>query len=64
MTAKIGIMPLHPQGTNSTFFTMCCQTAICDDQKCCPSCGREVVGCDIEDHHQRHLYRWKYAYKG
>jgi hypothetical protein len=27
---------------NSTFFTTCCRTAICDDQQKCPSCRRDV----------------------
>lgn len=30
-------------GTNSTFFTTCCGSAICDDQECCPSCGEQVT---------------------
>ena len=28
--------------TNSTFFTTCCQVAICDDQANCPVCKREI----------------------
>lgn len=28
--------------TNSTFFTTCCEVAICDDQATCPLCGEEV----------------------
>lgn len=35
--------------TNSTFFTECCQCAICDDQTHCPVCGEEVPG----SHHSR-----------
>ena len=27
---------------NSTFFTTCCGTAICDNQQKCPSCGVDV----------------------
>ena len=61
---EAGIMPLYPSGTNSTMFTECCGVAICDDEKCCPSCGRKVVGSDIENVHDRHLYRWRLAYKG
>ena len=61
---KVGFMPLYPQGTNSTIFTECCHTAICSDERCCPSCGREAMGSEIEDHHERGLYRWKIAYKG
>ena len=29
--------------TNSTMFTTCCRTAICDDQSHCPRCGEEVL---------------------
>lgn len=28
--------------TNSTMFTTCCETAICDDEQKCPSCGEFV----------------------
>ncbi len=28
--------------TNSTFFTTCCETAICDDQQRCPRCKSDV----------------------
>jgi hypothetical protein len=28
--------------TNSTFFTMCCQVAICDDEQKCPRCRQDV----------------------
>uniref|UniRef100_A0A6M3LGK6 Uncharacterized protein n=1 Tax=viral metagenome TaxID=1070528 RepID=A0A6M3LGK6_9ZZZZ len=61
---KAGILPLYPNGTNSTFFTECCEVAICDDQPCCPLCGREVIGSDIENQHERHLFRWRLAYRG
>lgn len=60
---KIGILPLYPRGTNSTMFTECCSVAICNDQRCCPSCNREVIGCDAETAHERGEIRWKYAYK-
>ena len=58
---KVGIKPLLPQGTNSTMFTECCGCAICDDEKDCPSCGREVVGDDAETTHKRHMIRWEAA---
>ena len=58
---KPGIIPLSPQGTNSTFFTECCSTAICDDEPCCPMCGREIIGANAETNHDRHLIRWKNA---
>jgi hypothetical protein len=28
--------------TNSTLFTDCCDTAICDHQQKCPRCGKDV----------------------
>lgn len=28
--------------TNSTLFTDCCNTAICDDEKECPGCGKRI----------------------
>lgn len=28
--------------TNSTFFTTCCHTAICDNQQKCPCCKKDV----------------------
>ena len=55
------IIPLSPQGTNSTLFTQCCGTAICDDQGHCPQCGRKVVGWDAESEHKRQRIRWKNA---
>ncbi len=61
---KVGFVPLYPQGTNSTLFTECCRVAICDDEKCCPSRGREAMGSEIDDPHYRGLYRWKIAYRG
>jgi len=29
--------------TNSTLFTDCCGTAICDDESKCPKCGKEIT---------------------
>ncbi len=52
-----GIFPIYPGGTNSTMFTYCCQTAICDDEKKCPSCNREVIGFDADSDHERGLIR-------
>ena len=60
----IGLLPLYPQGTNSTFFTECCQVAICDDQACCPSCERKVIGWNEDSDHKRHMIRWQHAYRG
>ena len=28
--------------TNSTLFTTCCGTAICDDESKCPHCGEDI----------------------
>ncbi len=39
--------------TNSTFFTNCCNVAICNDQRNCPKCGVEVPGTYQE--------RWRQA---
>jgi predicted amidophosphoribosyltransferase len=55
------ILPLMPHGTNSTLFTACCGTAICDDEPCCPQCGREVVGHDAETQAERDKIRWQNA---
>ncbi len=52
------IMTLRPQGTNSTMFTECCGTAICDEQRACPRCDRLVIGHDEPDHHRRGRIRW------
>jgi len=49
--------------TNSTMFTTCCGTAICNDQKKCPSCENEIYGCDAESDHERGIMRWNYAFK-
>lgn len=56
-----GIMVLYPSGTNSTMFTECCQTAICDDQPKCPSCRRDVISHDAKSNHERRHIRWKNA---
>ena len=60
----VGILPIYPQGTNSTMFTECCETAITDSEKCCPKCGREVVGYNSDSDHDRGRVRWGYATKG
>lgn len=52
------IIPLLPQGTNSTMFTACCRVAICDDQKNCPVCKEPVIGHDAENDHKRGMIRW------
>jgi len=60
----MGLLPLYPSGTNSTHFTECCHTAICDDQRYCPRCGHKVIGWDAKSDHERGVVRWKYAYRG
>ncbi len=55
-----GIIKLAPNGTNSTMFTECCETAICEDQPNCPKCGRHVVGWDAS-RHERSRIRWHNA---
>lgn len=52
------IMPLMPRGTNSTMFTECCQTAICDDEPKCPACKRKIVGWDANSISERSRIRW------
>lgn len=58
----VGLHPLLPQGTNSTFFTLCCGTAICDNEPNCPKCERKVIGWDAESTHERQKIRWQHAY--
>lgn len=57
----IEIVPLYPSGTNSTMFTQCCKAAICNDEKCCPRCKREVIGHDAESDNERGRIRWRNA---
>ena len=56
-----GIIALSPHGTNSTMFTECCGTAICDYQPKCPKCKRNVIGWDAESDHARGRIRWRNA---
>lgn len=58
---KQGICLIFPQGDNSTLFTECCEVAICDHEKTCPRCGREVIGSECETDGERHKIRWKEA---
>lgn len=55
------IIPLMPQGTNSTMFTGCCGTTICDDQAGCPSCRRPVIGDEEKTAYERGRVRWNNA---
>ena len=56
-----GVSRLNPSGTNSTIFTECCGTAICDSEGQCPKCKRKIIGYDAETDHKRGLKRWQYA---
>ena len=58
---EVGVERLEPQGTNSTMFTRCCGTAICDDQPRCPGCDKKVIGADAETEHERRGIRWAFA---
>ena len=49
--------------TNSTIFTNCCDTAICNHQKRCPSCDSLIHGHDAGSDHKRGNWRWSMAYK-
>ncbi len=53
----VQIIPQKPLDTNSTFFTECCEVAICDYESRCPKCNRKVVGHDAKTDHDRHLRR-------
>ncbi|MFA5617306.1 MAG: hypothetical protein WDK95_10655, partial [Syntrophorhabdaceae bacterium] len=44
----VDIVPLYPNGTNSTMFTQCCEVAICDCEPNCPCCGMSVIGHDAK----------------
>jgi hypothetical protein len=61
---RASIIPLLPWGTNSTMFTDCCGCAICANERYCPSCGREVIGCNAETNHERQNIRWAHATAG
>jgi len=58
-----GIVSIFPHGTNSTMFTECCEVAICDDQRCCPQCKRDIIGYDSSSDHKRGMIRWRDATK-
>jgi hypothetical protein len=55
------IIPLVPQGTNSTMFTACCGVAICDYEVGCPRCKRPVVGDNAANRDERRKIRWANA---
>ncbi len=52
------IVPLKPQGTNSTMFTECCRVAITDAESVCPHCHKPVIGHDATTTHERGKIRW------
>ena len=41
--------------TNSTKFTTCCRTAICDDERRCPVCRAEIAGDARSRHNEAML---------
>jgi len=46
-------MGVHFSGyTNSTKFTDCCETAICDDERYCPECKQEIHGTARSRHNE------------
>jgi transcription initiation factor IIE alpha subunit len=60
--------------TNSTMFTSCCETAICDHQQKCPECGEDVHpyfgGMNNDDRaelsrdqHRVRTARWNQAFR-
>lgn len=55
------VLPVQPQGTNSTMFTTCCQVAICDSEGRCPKCKKKVYGWDAENAHATGRLRWASA---
>lgn len=59
--AVVPVIPLQPQGTNSTLFTSCCDVAICNDEPRCPYCNRKVIGYDAPSCHARGVVRWRNA---
>ena len=57
------VLDIYPSGTNSTMFTECCSVAICNDQRCCPKCGREIVGYNEKTDYECGIARWRNATK-
>ena len=57
----IKIVPHPPPFVDNTFFTMCCRTAINDDEQRCPGCGELVVGADADGERERSKIRWQNA---
>lgn len=57
----IGVFLCSP--TNSTMFTNCCRVAINDDQALCPRCRQEVQPGEEATNHERHVARWRQAYR-
>lgn len=54
----MGIIPLMPQGTNSTMWTECCGVAITDGEVTCPCCHALVIGHDDNTPAERNRTRW------
>ena len=58
----VGILNLTKGGMNSTMFTECCETAICDDEPKCPACGGNIIGYNSTPA-ERGRIRWNDATK-
>lgn len=52
----------HCSPTNSTAFTECCRTAICDRQARCPACGKLIIGHDAATEGETGRIRFRYAH--
>ena len=65
--SDIGVF--HANEFNSTFFTRCCEVAICDDQESCPACGKKVIPakdrweCAAGRTHRAVQLRWREKYR-
>lgn len=65
--SEIGVF--HANEFNSTFFTRCCEVAICDNQESCPGCGKKVIPAKERwecAHGSKHIatqLRWREKYR-
>jgi hypothetical protein len=65
--SDIGVF--HANEFNSTFFTQCCEVAICDNQESCPGCGKKVIPakdrwkCATGSKHRAIQLAWREKYR-
>lgn len=65
--SDIGVF--HANEYNSTYFTKCCEVAICDNQEKCPACGKKVIPakdrweCAYGKTHRATELRWREKYR-